>query len=157
MPRANRVGETLLKVSTFFLWVVPGFAQLAPNRFTLLLDDPPVAERFARREEMQSVAGNAYRARIEARQRTVMTELAARRIQVTGSTATLVNAIFVTAPAGRISEMLAIPGVAGVRPMHRFKPNLNAATQLMNAPAAWNTVGGQSNAGKGIKLSLIHI
>jgi minor extracellular serine protease Vpr len=155
MSFTNRVGGALLRVCPFFLWIVPGLAQLAPNRYTLLLDDAPVAERFARREEMLSAAGGAYRAQIEARQRTVMSELATRRIQVTGSTASLINAIFVTAPASRVSEMLGIPGVAGVRPMHRFKPNLNAATQLMNAPAAWNTVGGQSNAGKGIKIAVL--
>jgi minor extracellular serine protease Vpr len=135
--------------------MLPAFAQLAPNRYTLLLNDPPVAERFARREEMMSAAGSAYRAQLEARQRTVMADLASRKIQVNGSTATLLNAIFVTAPASRVSEMLGVPGVAGVRPMHRFKPNLNAATQLMNAPAAWNTVGGQSNAGKGIKIAIL--
>ena len=102
-----------------------------------------------------SAAGSAYRAQLEARQRTVMADLASRKIQVNGSTTTLVNAIFVTAPASRFSELLGIAGVAGVRPMHRFKPNLNAATQLMNAPAAWNTVGGQSNAGKGIKIAVL--
>jgi subtilisin family serine protease len=32
---------------------------------------------------------------------------------------------------------------------------LNKATQLMNAPAAWNLVGGQSNAGKGIKIGIL--
>jgi uncharacterized protein (TIGR03437 family) len=134
---------------------MPVFAQLAPNRYTLLLGDPPVAERFARREEMLSAAGVAYRAQLEARQRTLMADLASRKIQMNGSTTTLINAIFVTAPASRVSEMLGIPGVAGVRPMHRFKPSLNAATQLMNAPAAWNTVGGQANAGKGIKIAVL--
>jgi uncharacterized protein (TIGR03437 family) len=155
MSRAKTSGEALLKISSFFVLVVPGFAQLAPNRYTLLLEDPPVAERFARREEMLSAAGATFRAQIEAKQRTVMAELASRKIQVNGSTATLINAIFVTALDSRVSEMWAIPGVAGVRPMHRFKPNLNAATQLMNAPAAWTTVGGQSNAGKGIKIAVL--
>src|SRR5215831_15107105 len=155
MSRANSLGEALLKISSFFLLIVPGFAQLSPNRYTLLLEDPPVADRFARREELLSAAGATFRAQIEAKQRTVMAELASRKIQVNGSTATLINAIFVTAPDSRVSEMLAIPGVAGVRPMHRFKPNLNAATQLMNAPAAWTAVGGQSNAGKGIKIAVL--
>jgi minor extracellular serine protease Vpr len=155
MSRAKTVGGALLRISSFFFCLFPAFAQLAPNRYILLLNDPPVAERFAKREDMLSTAGTAYRAQLEARQRTIMADLASRRIQVTGSTATLINAIFVTAPASRVSEMLGIAGVAGVRPMHRFKPNLNAATQLMNAPAAWNIVGGQSNAGKGIKIGVL--
>src|SRR6516164_1021252 len=72
MSRAKTSGEALLKISSFFVLVVPGFAQLAPNRYTLLLEDPPVAERFARREEMLSAAGATFRAQIEAKQRTVM-------------------------------------------------------------------------------------
>ena len=68
---------------------------------------------------------------------------------------TVLNAIFVTVPASRVPELRAIPGVAAVRPIRRYKANLNRATQLMNAPAAWSQVGGQSNAGAGIKIGII--
>ncbi|HEY7392284.1 MAG TPA: S8 family serine peptidase, partial [Bryobacteraceae bacterium] len=138
-----------------FLSAFPLLAQFAPNRYTLLLQDAPVASRFATRAEMNSAVGRAYRAQIEARQQSVLNELANRRIPVTGSTSVLINAIFVTAPPGRVSEMLRIPGVTGARPMHRLKLFLNAATTLMNAPAAWNLVGGQANAGKGLKIGVI--
>jgi len=142
--------SALLFLSAFSL-----SAQFAPNRYTLLLDDPAVAARFATREDMDSAAGRAYRAQIEARQQTVKTELANRRITVTGSTSVLINAVFVTAPSDRVAEMLSIPGVTAVRPMHRLKLFLNAATTLMNASAAWNLVGGQTNAGKGVKIGVI--
>jgi subtilisin family serine protease len=39
--------------------------------------------------------------------------------------------------------------------MRRLHIELNKATQLMNAPAAWNLVGGQSNAGKGRKIGIL--
>jgi minor extracellular serine protease Vpr len=148
-------GTALRCTFAVLLWVVPTFAQLAPNRYTLLLEDPPVASRFEKREDLQSAAAVAYRTQIEAKQQAVRNELAARRIPVTSSTSILINAIFVTAPASRVPEMLSIPGVIAVRPMHRIKRALNAATQLMNAPAAWNVVGGQSNAGKGIKIAVL--
>src|SRR5579871_6212989 len=96
-----------------FLTAFPVWAQFAPNRYILLLQDPPVAARFASREEMNSASGRAYRARIEARRQGVLNELANRRIPVTGSTSVLINAIFVAAPPSRISEMLSIPGVTG--------------------------------------------
>jgi uncharacterized protein (TIGR03437 family) len=152
-----QIGATGKRVIPFLLLTVPGLAQLAPGRYTLLLEDPPVASRFAAREEMQSAAAINYRAQLEARQRQVRSELDARHIQVTGSVTTLLNAIFVTAPADRIPELESIPGVAAVRPMHRFKPLLNKATQLMNAPAAWSSaaIGGQGNAGKGIKIAIL--
>jgi subtilisin family serine protease len=147
--------KTLRPSILIFLCAGPTLAQLAPNRYTLLLKDPPLAAVFEKREEMQSAEATAYRDQVEAKQRRMVDELTARRIHVSGLTCTLINAIFVTAPDSRVSEMLAIPGVAGVRPMHRFKPNLNAATRLMNAPTAWNTVGGQTNAGKGIKIAVL--
>ena len=54
-----------------------------------------------------------------------------------------------------MAELAAIPGVSAVRPMRRFKPSMNAANQLIQAPAAWAALGGVSNAGKGIKIGII--
>jgi uncharacterized protein (TIGR03437 family) len=121
----------------------------------VLLDDAPVASRFVRREQMNSAAAQTYQSQIETRQRRVLDELTARKVPVTGSVSMLLNAIFVTAPASRVQEILAIPGVAAVRPMRRYQANLNRATTLMNAPAAWAKLGGQGNAGQGIKIAII--
>ena len=154
LPR-RPAGRALRRAIPFLLCAVPGFGQFVPNRYTLLLEDSPVAARFASRPQMQSATGIAYRNQIEARQTLVRNELASRGIPVTGSVSSLLNAIFVTAPASRVSEMLSIPGVAGVRPMRRFQMLLNRATQLMNAPAAWTALGGQTNAGLGMKIAII--
>ncbi len=37
----------------------------------------------------------------------------------------------------------------------RYRLNLNRATQLVNAPAAWNAFGGIQNAGAGIKIAML--
>ena len=145
----------LYRLIPLILGALPAFAQFIPNRYTLLLDNPPVASRFETRAQMQSAAGVQYRSQIEARQRTVLGELASRNIAVTGRVSTLLNAIFVIAPASRISEMLAIPGVAAVRPMRRYQAALNRATQLVNAPAAWAALGGPGSAGKGMKIAIL--
>src|SRR5690242_14056884 len=142
-------------VITFVLSTMPAVAQYAANHYTLLLEDPSVAARFQSRAELQSAAAVPYRAQIEARQQAVLGQLAARNIAVTGRSSTLLNAIYVTAPASRVSEMLAIPGVAGIRPMRQFQMLLNKATQLMNAPTAWNALGGQGSAGQGMKIAII--
>jgi hypothetical protein len=68
----------------FIFFVLPSFAQFVPNRYTLLLDDSPVAARFQARAEMESAAAVSYRAQIEARQQNVIRELRSRNIQVTG-------------------------------------------------------------------------
>ena len=133
----------------------PQPAQFIPNQYILLLEDAPVSARFVAREQMRTAAALGYRQQVETKQAAVRKELASRDFQVLGSVSVLLNAVFVGAPASRVAELQSIPGVIGVRPMRRFKLTLNRATQLMNAPAAWNVLGGASNAGKGIKIAIL--
>jgi len=142
-------------VSCLLVVATPGRAQFVPNRYTLQLEDAPVSSRFLSREDMRTPAAQVYRQQIETKQAAVLRTLASRGIVVTGSVTEVLNAIFVNAPADRVAELQALPGVIGVRPMRRFKLALNKATQLMNAPAAWSALGGAANAGKGIKIAVI--
>ncbi|HEY4258705.1 MAG TPA: S8 family serine peptidase, partial [Schlesneria sp.] len=114
-----------------------------------------VSSRFVSREQMRTQAAESYRQQIQTKQAAMLNTLASRGITVTGAVTEVLNAVFVNAPASRLAELQALPGVVGVRPMRRFKPVLNRATQLMNAPAAWTALGGVSNAGKGIKIAII--
>ena len=132
-----------------------GAAQYAPGRYALFLEDPPVSARFATREEMRTTACAAYRQQIESRQETVKRDLESRNIQIAGSVSTLLNAIFVVAGPERLAELRSIPGVVGVQPLRRGKKLANRATQLVDAPAAWTALGGQQNAGAGIKIAII--
>jgi len=154
MP-SRKLSLATAAVSILLAAATPGLAQFVPNRYTLLLEDPPVSFRFGSREEMGTQAAQAYRQQIETRQSAILRTLASRSITVTGSVTEVLNAIFVNASADRVAELEAIPGVIGVRPMRRFKLALNKATQLMNAPAAWSALGGAANAGAGIKIAII--
>ncbi|MGH7486851.1 MAG: S8 family serine peptidase, partial [bacterium] len=136
-------------------YVLPSFAQYAPNRYAVFLADPPLAQRFQAREQLRSPAAAAYRQSLAARHTEVVRELQSRNIEVVGQTSTLLNAIFVVVPASRVAELESISGVAGVRPMRRGKRQLNRATQLLNAPAAWNLLGGEANAGQGMKIAIL--
>src|SRR5580658_10503788 len=131
------------------------FAQSAANRYALILEDPPVTQRFATREASQSTAGRSYRQQLEAKQASLREVLAARHITVTGSVTILTNAIFVAAPKARAAELENLPGVKGVVPLRRHHLDLNRATVLLNAPAAWNALGGTQNAGAGMKIAII--
>lgn len=133
----------------------PAFRPFIPGRYIVVLDDPPVAARFPSRADADSAAAADYRRQIAARQGAVLNEMAARHIQVTGQVSHLLNALFVAAPGHSIDELRAIPGVKSVTPMRRMKAQLNRAVQLMDAQAAWTAVGGQSNAGKGIKIAIL--
>jgi minor extracellular serine protease Vpr len=130
-------------------------AQFIPNRYALILEDVPIASRFSARAAARTAAAGLYRQQIEARQAALRAELAARQVQVTGSASMLVNAIFVTAPPDRVTELGALPGVRAVVPVRRHKLSLNRAISLVNAPAAWSALGGQANAGAGVRIAIL--
>ncbi len=130
-------------------------SQTAPNRYALILEDPPVAERFASRETTRSVAAQSYQKQIAAKQRALRGELDTHHIVITGSADTLLNAVFVTATKDRIAELKSMPGVKGVVALRRYTPSLNRATLLMNGPGAWNALGGIQNAGAGMKIGIL--
>jgi minor extracellular serine protease Vpr len=125
------------------------------NRYMLILEDAPVAARFGPAQGLRSAAADAYRQQVQVRQRILMGELARRNIAVTAAASEVLNAVFVSATPDRVAELRQLPGVAEVRPRRRIEQHLNAAVQLMNGPAAWTALGGQQNAGKGIKIAII--
>lgn len=155
----DRTVRTARQVAVFLiaLWIFSsiGFAQPVSNRYALVLEDPPVSSRFASREQVRSAAALSYRQQIEGRQRSLRSELASRRVTVTGSASTLVNAVFVVAPASRLAELKSLPGVQDVVPLRRYRRSLNRATGLLDAPAAWSALGGTANAGAGIKIGIL--
>src|SRR4029453_7900919 len=129
----------------------------AAGQYIVILQDEPVAERFQARGELATAAAGGYRQQVEARQRTLARGLESRNFRVTGSVSTLLNALFVTAPPERVEDLKAVPGVVAVRPGRRGQRHTNKAVQLANGPAAWGlpAIGGQSNAGKGMKIAVI--
>jgi minor extracellular serine protease Vpr len=137
------------------LAAVPGNAQFARNRYTLILEDPPVAERFAGREAIHSAAGETYRTQITAKQQNLLQELASRNILVTGSVSRFQNAVFVMASPDKVAMLSSLPGVKAVMRQRTYKPQLNLAPGLIDVPAAWATLGGIQNAGSGVKIGII--
>jgi uncharacterized protein (TIGR03437 family) len=138
-----------------FLSIALPISSQTREHYALVLQDTPVTGRFASRAETQSLAAAAYRSQIETRQAAVRAELATRNFNVVGSVSTLANAVFVVSTADRVAEMRSISGVVEVVPMRKLRATLNKATALMNAPAAWQTLGGVTNAGAGIKIAII--
>ena len=65
--------------------VLPGFGQYARNRYALILQDEPVASRFATRERMHSAAADDYRRQLTQRQSAVHQELARRGVPIISS------------------------------------------------------------------------
>ncbi|MEO8658186.1 MAG: S8 family serine peptidase [Bryobacteraceae bacterium] len=147
-------------ITALFVLVVSSAAwcasvQTMPNHYTLLLEDPPVAERFHTSTGLRTQEAGGYRAQIEGKQRALREELGKRGIRVTSSVTTVLNALFVIAPKERLAELKGLPGVKGVVPARRYHKDLSHAIRLLNAPGAWNVVGGIQNAGAGIKIAIL--
>ena len=71
----------------------------------------------------------------------------------------VLNAVVVDAgfEAGT-QELKVLSGLSGVKTVYRdyiYYPQLYTSTHLINAPMAWNMLGGQAMAGKGIKVASI--
>src|ERR1700693_6211844 len=163
MPKGIRIA-LLCATAAFFLSALPGLAQVelnrtpqfVPGRYILFLQDEAVSARFTR-EEFETTAAVAYRQQVRAGQQALIQTLQSRNISVTGSIDTVLNAVFVATTADREAELASLPGVVAVRRERQGEKHLNKAVQLMNAPAAWSNtaIGGQGNAGKGIKIAIL--
>jgi uncharacterized protein (TIGR03437 family) len=125
------------------------------DRFALVLEEAPVAARIESRKDLSRAAATDALARIRGAQTTLRQALAERKITVTGATQTLVNAVFVAVGEDRLKELRSLPGVARVERMLPLKRQLDRALELVNAPAAWNTLGGFQNAGAGVKIGIL--
>jgi hypothetical protein len=74
--------QSTLRIKGVFLMAVSATAQtpkgqpLVPHRYTLILADAPVAQRFAARNQVRSAAAGTYRSPIVARQAAARARLA---------------------------------------------------------------------------------
>ncbi|MBZ5584336.1 MAG: S8 family serine peptidase [Acidobacteriia bacterium] len=157
MFRGKSRGPLASAILPLLFCAAPAAAQYVSGRYILVLADPPVGARYATRESLSAAPARAYRAQVQQRQAALMAELRTRKITAVGAVSTLLNAVFVTATPDRLNELKALPGVIAVLPERRQRPLLNTATQLMKGPDAWalGAIGGQGNAGRGIKIGII--
>ena len=107
------------------------------------------------RGEQPEAAGEDQRTRILDAQATLISDLQSRGFQVSGSTQTLLNAVFVRTSGDRLDELKNLAGVRGVALLPPVKLHLNRAAGLINTPAAWAALGGTNNAGAGVKIGII--
>ena len=126
------------------LFCFQAFARTRLEEYALILRDPPLARQMA------------ARARVESAQQQIRGELARRKIRVSGSAETVLNAVFVRVPRERVAELRSLAGVRHVVRLPRIKRNLNTAVNLVNVPTAWSALsGGMANAGAGVKIAII--
>jgi uncharacterized protein (TIGR03437 family) len=133
----------------------PSYGAPELNRWAVILADPPLAQQVTARRDVARAALSPAGARLLAAQRTVEAEIQKRGLRVTGSTQTLLNAVFVSAAEEEARALESVPGVARVVRLKRHFRHDAKAADLVNAPAAWSLLGGNNNAGAGMLIGIL--
>src|SRR5947209_6752473 len=79
----------------------------------------------------------------------------AHEVQVIDEYSVVLNAIAVQLNGHSMTHLLNAPGANWVVPDYLFHLEMNRSPTLIGAPVLWNAVGGQSNAGAGVKIGII--
>src|SRR5665213_3577089 len=135
-------------LAVFLLMTFPGLAA-GLTRYVLVLSDPAAAEARTR-PAMEAARLRNIDAHIPVRN-----WLRDRGFHITAETHILLNAIVVAAEPGQAAQLRATPGVRYVARVPRYHRSLDRAIQLITVPAAWNLLGGVTNAGAGVRIAII--
>ncbi len=151
----------------------------ASHRFIVELQSAPLAVHYktmagARSADGEldadSSAAQSYVAQLQAEQAAFVAEMQAALPNARVSTyidenglsnqqtyQVVLNAVVVDAgfdaSTAELKKLSALPGVKGVYPDYKYQTQLYTSTHLINAPTAWNMLGGQAMAGKGVKVA----
>jgi uncharacterized protein (TIGR03437 family) len=123
------------------------------NRYALILEAPPVAAMDASAVKNRAAAVD-HRRLIESAQQQVRAHAEARDFVVTGATQTILNAVFVAGKADR-AALEALPGVRRVVELEPVKRHAVKAVDLVRAQQAWQALGGEQNAGRGVRIAVL--
>ena len=139
------------------------------STYIVVLQEPSVAQRVLRRRsaapalparQLLKGAGTAgHKRAVESSQRRFLSSIGQNPgtdgVQVLHRETLLINSLVVKATALEVQELENHPSVQGVYPNRERVLLMDAAPQLVGAPAAWQEVGGSEEAGLGIKIGLI--
>ncbi|MBI4908570.1 MAG: S8 family serine peptidase [Acidobacteria bacterium] len=139
-----------IRATFLLLFASLAFGQYVPNRYIVELDEAPMAHSWKQR---RSVAFEAQRTRLQQQQTETRRELARRKVKVRASVDTVANAIIVESADRAALENM--PGVVRVNPVRKLKPFLDHVAALTKFSEAWATVGGEGQAGTGIKIAML--
>ncbi len=125
------------------------------NHWVVILDEPPVVQRHPGRIEHTRAAAEPYRRHLQDVQTSLRGQIEQMDVRVTGSVQHVLNALFVKATPAQAEALRKLPGVKMVVAERRY--HMEDQLTLSDVQGAWNAsaVGGESNAGAGIKIAII--
>ncbi len=137
--------------------MTPSSQAAAPigNRWLVILNEKPVAEKYPGRIERTRAAAAPYRQHLQQVQTALRPQIEATHARVTGNLQHLLNGILVVATPAQAAALRKLPGVKAVAHLRTY----HKADQLSlsNVQGAWSAagIGGESNAGAGIKIGIL--
>ncbi len=143
----------MFRIFAAWLLALPLLAQVVPDLYIVHLDAEPAIVKGVdqNRARTQMVS---RRAGVRASQQRLRQALPATAT-VLDSVELVANALIIRSSAEDAAEIRDLPGVASVTPAYEMKLNLDAMSPLHHLPEAWARVGGQANAGAGIKIGIL--
>ena len=136
-----------------WLLALPLLGQVVPDLYVVQLKGEPAIVKGTDHRRVRSDM-LTRRAGVRSEQQQLRQALRPT-ITVLDSVELVANALIVRASNLDAETIRALPGVASVTPVYELKLNLNAMLPLHRVPEAWALVGGQGNAGAGIKIGIL--
>ena len=118
---------------------------------------PATAPSPGQKLDLNSQAAQSYSSHLS-RQRDIARAWLARNapeVQIIYEYSTILNGIAVKLNGHNLNHLFSIPGVVSVVPSTMYHLDMNRSPTLIGAPVLWSAVGGQSNAGAGIKIGIL--
>ena len=153
-------------IRSFVLALFPLVAGAQERRDVIVVvSDPSVIEQViqeepeprARRSRLLSDDGERRAVVLRSRKARLAAAIRDSGADIVGSTEFVLNALLVRATAEQLEALRRLPGVESALVAPEMRLCLDAAVPLVRAPEAWAlpAIGGEANAGRGIKIAII--
>ncbi|MFN7922505.1 MAG: hypothetical protein U0Q16_20540 [Bryobacteraceae bacterium] len=124
-------------------------------RYAVILEDLPLAAFESASDSKARTANADHAQKLAAAHLSLRTAIADRGIRLLGESQLLLNAVYVATTEDQAERLRALPGVARVVEMPPLKRQMIRAVDLVRVPDAWRTLGGENNAGQGVKIAIL--
>ena len=154
--RLTRLSGLILVIAAGILCAPASHAAPAPPaRWVVILTEKPAVERYPGRMERTRAMAEPYRQHLRQMQAGLRPQIESTHARVTGSVQHLLNAMFMVGTPAQAAAVRKLPGVKAVVHMRQYRKADQLS--LSNVAAAWSAsgIGGESNAGAGIKIGII--
>ncbi|GGD71026.1 S8 family serine peptidase [Lacimicrobium alkaliphilum] len=140
-----------------FMDMARASAKVIQGRYIVELEAPAALAQTTKQSAAAGKAQTHYRSMVQQQQRAFTEQIKKRvpTISVKRRFDTLLNGLEVSLDESELGRVLALPGVKRVYPVKMRYAHLDSSHQAIKSIEAWSQMGGQHEAGKGIKIAII--